>query len=360
MIELSETPPRPLRLLGVAMLIVAIWVCFAFFNASEFYRRSQAVGTVNHDTREVIAYQLMSSLNWAVFTPFLIFMAERLPLRRPHRLRNAALILAAAPVLAVIRAALGAWVLEFGEHQWISWGFAQHSIQIRFERNIFLILLIVGITNLVLTQRATAARERHGLALKAAVANAELVQLRAAMQPRFMFATLDAIAARVANRPSIADRMLVHLGHLLRTMLEFGKRGDVSLAEELEVIDRYFEIEKTRTDGRFTTRVDVDEDVLAARVPPLLLHAVVESAMLRAGDASRIEIRGRAEGDLLRLEISNSDPGGIPPQGAVEETRARLRHAFADRTSITWRSENGRVVTELKMPLRVFPEEASA
>lgn len=354
-----STPRRPLHLLGVAMLIVAIWVCFAFFNASEFYRRSQATGVIFIGTQEVIAYQLLSSLNWAVFTPFLIFMAERLPLRRPHRLRNAALILAAAPLLAVLRAGLGGWVMEFGEHQRISWAFAKLSIQIRFERNIFLILIIVFITNLILAQRAAAARERHGLVLKAAVANAELVQLRAAMQPRFMFATLNAIAARVTNRPSIADRMLVHLGHLLRTMLEFGKRSDVSLAEELEVIDRYFEIEKTRTDGRFTTRVDVDEDVLAARVPPLLLHAVVESAMLRGRDASHIEIRGRAIGDLLHLEIANDDPSGIPPQGAVEETRARLRHAFADRTSITWRSENGQVVTELKMPLHLHAEEVA-
>ena len=353
------TNPRiRLDLLFLALLIVALWVCFAFFNASEFYRRSLASGGgVSHGT-EIVAYQLISSLNWAIFTPFLIFMAERLPLRPPHRLRNAAVILMSTPLLAVLRAGLGGWVLEFGERQAISWDFALLSIQIRFERNMFLILIIVGITNLILAQRATAARERHGLALKTAVANAELVQLRAAMQPRFMFATLSAIGTRITSRPSVADRMLVHLGHLLRTLLEFGKRGEVSLAEELEVIDRYFEIEKTRTDGRFLARVDVDDEVLAARVPPLLLHAVIESAILRGGEASRIEIRGRADGDVLKLCITHDDPDGIPPHAAMEETRARLCHAFSDRTSLAWRRENGQIVTELKMPLRLRHEEA--
>jgi len=342
------------RLVRISFLILGIWVVFAIFNTSDFYRRTVASGR-DAVVIEIFAVHLAGSLIWAVLTPFVVFLAERLPLRQPHLLRNAIAMIAFVPFIAVVRAAIGAAVSRIGDREPPSLEFTIYSTAIRYHRNIFLTLVILGITYFVLAQRAAAERERNALALRTAVTNAELQGLRAAMQPRMMFATLDDIAEKVPTNPALADQMIVQLGDLLRTMLDFGKRASVTLGEELEVIDRYFEIERARTGGAFTTRVDVEEELLGTRVPPLLLHALVESALFGTDTDSpqHLEIHGRTEGRDLLLEVVNDDPKRLPAPDAIEETRARLQQAFGGRATIAWRTGEKRAVTELSIPLHL-------
>ena len=340
------------RLFRISFMIVGIWVIFGIFNSSEFYRRTVASG-VEGVVLELLAVQLTSSFLWAMFTPIIVFVAERLPLRQPHLLRNAIGMAAFVPFIAVVRAAFGGVVNRLGDREPPTLAFALYSVEIRYHRNIFLVLVVLGITYFVFAKRAAADRERRALALRTAVTNAELQGLRAAMQPRMMFATLDAIAEKVTTNPALADQMIVHLGDLLRTMLEFGKRASVTLGEELEVIDRYFEIERARTGGAFTTRVDVEEELLGVTVPPLILHPLVESALFGTDTDSpqHMEIHGRTDGRDLLLEVVNDDPKRVPAPDAIEETRARLQQAFEGRAAISWRTGEKRAVTALSMPL---------
>jgi hypothetical protein len=341
------------RLFYLSFVIVGIWLIFGIFSSSEFYQRTVDYGQPGV-LIELLAFQLTSSFLWAVFTPLIVFVTERLPLRKPHLLRNAVVMAVFVPLIAVIRAGVGGVVNRLGDREPPNIAFTRYSIEVRYHRNIFLAVVIVGITWFILAQRAAAERERNALALRTAVTNAELQGLRAAMQPRMMFATLDAIAEKVTANPVLADQMIVHLGDLLRTMLEYGKRARVTLGEELEVIDRYFEIERARTGGTFTTRVDVEEELLGASVPPLLLHPLVESALFGTTGTNppqHMDILGRTEGSNLILEVLNDDPERIPAPDAVEETRGRLQQAFGARGTVAWRVEETRVVTELVMPL---------
>jgi two-component system, LytTR family, sensor kinase len=345
-------PRQLLHLVAMSGAIVFIWIVFGIFNSFEFHRRTIETGNTQ-PWFEPAMFQQTSSFVWAMFTPIIIFIAERFPIRKPHRMRNALVMLAFTPLLSVIRAGAGGFINDLGEGRTPRLSFVLHSIDVRFFRYAYFILIIIGVTNLLLAQRAAAARERNAIALRTAVSNAELQRLRASMQPRLMFATLDAIAAKVMTAPEIADRMLILLGDLLRALLEFGRRSSVTLAEELEIVDRFFEIEKTRTDGEFTTRVDVEEELLAAQVPPMLLHTLVESALLGNGDAPhRLELHGREERGILHIELRHDQPNRIPAVLAFEETRARLQQAFGADADIHWRSEPQGVVTKLSMPFR--------
>lgn len=345
------------RLVGIAVIIVALWTIFGIFTSNEFYRRVLHTGA-NKAWAEVFYYQMAQSTMWAFFTPIAVFIAERLPLRKPHRLRNGLLLLATAPLFSVIRTAFGSSVQALCESGRVSAEFVMLSINIRFHRNLFLYLIVVGIVNLILLQRSAAAREREALAMRTALMNAELQRLRTSRQPRLMFATLDAIEAKVMSDPDGADRLLVRLGELLRAMLDFSKRPSVTLAEELEVIDRFLEIEKERTPAPFTTRMDVDEELLSARIPPLLLNTLLEPVMHGNGDTPRqLEIYGRAERGILIIEIRSDDPPRTQPAAVIDGTRRRLHEAFGERASIAWRKEERGSLIELSIPLE---REASA
>ncbi|HEX6085817.1 MAG TPA: histidine kinase [Thermoanaerobaculia bacterium] len=344
-------------LLRLALLIVVLWLAYGLYNASEFHRRFESgpyelwLG--------VLGYQLWTSLVWATFTPLIIGIAERLPLRKPNALRNALLLMAIAPIFSVIRAAIGAGIMELTEKGRVTADFIVLCINIRFHRNIFVFLTVAGIVNLILLYRAVAERERNALAMRTALANAETERLRTALQPRLMFATLDAIGATVTASPGTADRMLVSLGGLLRMKSELGRLEDVALAEELDVVDRYLEIEKTRTQGTFTSRIDVDERLLGARVPPLLLQGLVEASLLGGDDGpSHLEIHGRAEGAMLRLEFVDDRHERVPSFPGLVETKSRVQQLFGSRGSVEWRRERASVVTTIAIPLRLM--EATA
>jgi hypothetical protein len=195
-VKLRDLP----HLFVVAASIVFIWIVFGIFNSFEFNRRTIETGNIQPWT-EPAMFQQTSSMIWALFTPLVIFIAERLPIRKPNRIRNALILLALTPGLAVIRAAIGGIINDLAEGRTPRIAFAIYSVSIRFHRNAFFILIIIGVTNLILAQRAAAMRERNALALRTAVSNAELQRLRASMQPRLMFATLDAIAAKVMTAP---------------------------------------------------------------------------------------------------------------------------------------------------------------
>lgn len=354
MIESPHRTRTLAQLTGIALVITGIWVIFAFFNASEFYRRSLATGSETN-WYYIISFQLSSGLMWAVFTPIVVAMAERLPLSGKLWPRNLLVLAALTPVLSVIRAAYGAAWLQMAEGVWPAAYFIKFSIAIRFHRNVFLLVVIIGITNILLASRRAGLRERDAFALQAAVANAAVAQLRARMLPRVMFDSLRAIADRVDSDPARADRMIVGLSDLLRATRELDRRSEVTLAEELEQIDRYLDLEKARSDGHLTTRIDVDEPLLAARVPALVLHSLVEDALageVPPGDRS-LEIEGRSCGGRLSLEIRSegaAEPAGAPSLG---ETRERLEQLLAERFSLDRHREGSAVVVGLDLPLRL-------
>ena len=73
------------------------------------------------------------------------------------------------------------------------------------------------------------------------------------LQPHFLFNTLNAIAELVHRQPDAAERMIAGLSHLLRETLHAGLVDRVPLAAELQLLDRYVEIQR----ARFGDRLDV-------------------------------------------------------------------------------------------------------
>ena len=214
------TAQRFVRLFGIAMALIAIWLVAGLFTASEFQRRTIAQGGVTEEFPNVLRFQMVSSLNWAAATAIIIFIAERLPLRRPNLVRNALILTAMLPGIAIGRAVIGGIVLNLGEGDPVSLSMMELSISIRTHRNIAIAAVIIIVTNLVLTQREAAAREQRELAAEALIARAGMNELRAQLQPQFLIPALQTIAGIVETEPAAADEMIVALAAKLRESLD--------------------------------------------------------------------------------------------------------------------------------------------
>jgi len=214
------TAARLRELLVIAMAIVAIWLVAGIFATSEFYRRCLVMGGAVDQVYHIFLFQMVSSLNWALFTPVIIAVAERLPLRKPHLLRNSLIVVALLPVIGVLRASWGGAVLTLCEDGYISMAMQHLSLSIRTHSYTAIAAMIVILTNLVLAQREAAARARREIAAKTLLARAELDVLRAQVQPQLLFLGLQTIAGIVETEPVRADEMIVKLAGMLRRSLK--------------------------------------------------------------------------------------------------------------------------------------------
>ncbi|HEX9983528.1 MAG TPA: histidine kinase [Thermoanaerobaculia bacterium] len=341
---------RPiLELAGIAGWMLVTWLAIAIFNTSDFHRRALATGGAA-PLAETFRVQLTTSMIWALFTPIIVMAAERLPLRRPNLLRNLTILVALSPIFTVARAALGGLWSEIAEGTGVRASFVWYSVERRFNSFLFITVVIIGIVNLMRVAREAESRQQHAFALQAAVANAEIEQLRARLQPQFMFATLQEIGKRISTDPQTADDMLVGLGDVLRRGLDYDRRGEVTLGEELEFVDRYLELVRRGSRPDLSSRFDVDLRLLDMRVPAMLLQSLVESAAMNTG-AQHIEIAGHADSAYLDLLLHAAGCSSLHCRETFDELRFRLRQRFGDTCLLRHEQDSNGCVTRIALPL---------
>lgn len=168
-----------------------------------------------------------------------------------------------------------------------------------------------------------------------ASARAEVRALQARIRPHFLFNSLNSILSLVRRDPATAERAIEDLSEVFRAALGAGQ-GDWTLAEELELIDRYLGIESLRLGDRLQLSVERAPDwPREHRLPRLLLQPLVENAILHgiarlsAGGQVRIELR--CEDGGVAFEIGNPRPlvaAGSGNRHALLSIEQRLQHYF--------------------------------
>jgi two-component system, LytTR family, sensor kinase len=165
--------------------------------------------------------------------------------------------------------------------------------------------------------------------------------LRLQLEPHFLFNTLNAISSELAANPELAREMIEDLGTLLRQSLDCQGSKEITLAQELALLDRYLSIQKLRFGDRIDVQIEVEPATLSAMVPSMFLQPLVENA-IRHGLEGRLsggKILVSAEHVDGQLHIKVVDDGvGLPPQWRIETsaglgisvTRERLQALYAE------------------------------
>jgi len=271
---------------------------------------------------------------WALFTPLVVWLARRFPIQRGVAVRNAALHLLFGLVIAGTKT-MGDRVVFA-----MMTGFWMYLLASTFALNLIIYGAIVTAAHGVEYYRRSREREH----LEAQLAETRLQMLSMQLQPHFLFNTLNTIAEMVHEDPEAADTMIAGLSGLLRRTLDLGSTQEIPLAEEIDLMSRYLEIQKARFGDRLRVTVSVSERAQDARVPALLLQPIVENA-IRHGlaarlDAGRIDVDAAVEGNTLVIRVTDDGTGGAETINGTERvgignTRARLAAMYGERASLT-------------------------
>jgi two-component system, LytTR family, sensor kinase len=143
---------------------------------------------------------------------------------------------------------------------------------------------------------------------------AQLAMLRYQLNPHFLFNTLNSISTLVLlKQTEAANAMLTRLSSFLRYTLTTEPEGRVTVAQEVETLKLYLDIERMRFEERLRTKFAIDDAVKPGLLPSLLLQPLVENAIKYAvsqqESGAEITISAQLVGSTLRITVSDTGPG---------------------------------------------------
>jgi LytS/YehU family sensor histidine kinase len=200
---------------------------------------------------------------------------------------------------------------------------------------------------------------------------AQLAMLRYQLNPHFLFNTLNSISTLVLlKQTDRANLMLSRLSGFLRYTLVNEPTAQVTLAQEVETLKLYLEIEKMRFEDRLRARFDIDPEASRVRLPSLLLQPLVENAIKYAvtpqEEGADIIVAARLTGDRVQISVSDTGPGlnEVQPRSTsstgvgLANIRDRLAQAYGARQSFDAApSPTGGFVVTIEVPFETETKE---
>ncbi len=175
--------------------------------------------------------------------------------------------------------------------------------------------------------------------LEAQATSAQLAMLRYQLNPHFLFNTLNSISTLVLlNQTKPANAMLTRLSSFLRHTLITQPGGKVSVAQEVETLKLYLEIERMRFEERLQTEFRVEDGASKAQIPSMLLQPLIENA-IKYGvspqeEGATISLLAQIVGPRLRITVSDTGPG-VDVGGVAEDLPAVMAtHKRRDSTGV--------------------------
>jgi two-component system, LytTR family, sensor kinase len=218
------------------------------------------------------------------------------------------IVAAAALLFSVIEVRFHAWLYEPG------W----NPVGIEFFGAILLDLSVLGAWTALyygINYYLLLSAQSERMLKVAAQANAaQLAMLRYQLNPHFLFNTLNSISTLVLlKHTERANAMLSRLSSFLRYSLVGDPTQLVTVAQEVEALKLYLDIERMRFEERLRFGVNVDPRAMQGQIPSLLLQPLVENAVKYAvtpmEEGAEISLDARVAGDRLIVSLADTGPG---------------------------------------------------
>jgi hypothetical protein len=210
-------------------------------------------------------------------------------------------------------------------------------------------------------QRLNLLEQDEKLSARLAEEKARLELLRYQLNPHFLFNSLNSIRALVFSQPDAAGEMVTRLAEFCRWTLTRGSGETTTVADEIEMLRTYLDIEKVRWQDALVTQVVLDDAVRHESLPQFLLLPLIENAIKYGGRTSpaalEVRVAVRLDGDTVVCEVANTgawiEPSAEPTVTSthigLENLRQRLARHYGNESSLTIAHGDGWVRMTLRL-----------
>jgi sensor histidine kinase YesM len=175
---------------------------------------------------------------------------------------------------------------------------------------------------------------------------AEMMLLKSQISPHFLFNALNNIYALTVIKSDNAPKMLATLADILRYFLYEGSKKQTSLTSEIEIINKYIQIQKYRQiEGMDNITFNVSNDNSVEQVPPLLLITLIENAF-KHGDIIEskngfVTIDLKTNQNKIEFSIANSFQFKSNNQGiGLNNLESQLKNLFGNEYELKIENSN--------------------
>ena len=175
---------------------------------------------------------------------------------------------------------------------------------------------------------------------------AELNALHSRINPHFLYNSLNSIASLAHINPDKTENMATALSELFRYSINKENKTFVTVEEELEMVKKYLEIEKTRFEDKLEYKIEAEENVKEKLIPKFLIQPLAENAIKHG--LSKIKEVGKIivevkqlENDLVITIFDNGPDFPVEPVSGygLQNLNDKLEIIYGSDAFINW--ENG-------------------
>jgi two-component system LytT family sensor kinase len=237
--------------------------------------------------------------------------------------------------------------------------FFSKSLAVRFDMAFLLIGCMTILSVLWYTIEEENENQKRKTDAERYAKEAELYKLRQQLQPHFLFNSLNSISALIGTQPEHARKMIHQLSDFLRGTLKKEEQQWVNLAEELQYLQLYLDIEKVRFGHRLTTTIESNDTTGSMKLPPMLLQPIVENAikfgLYDTTEDITISIKATTEDKYLQIAVQNPfDPETSNPKKGtgfgLSSVQRRLYLLFARNDLLETKADNNIFTITIKIP----------
>ncbi|MFA0525871.1 sensor histidine kinase [Vibrio sp. 10N.222.52.C3] len=190
----------------------------------------------------------------------------------------------------------------------------------------------------------------------------QLKQLQSQIEPHFLFNTLATINVLIESDSAKAKLMLEKLTDLLRVTLKNSRTEQSTIAQEVDLLDAYLNIQKIRLGERLTFSIEIHEISDLQVIPPFLIQPLVENALTHGIEpkaaGGQVNIRITQQAQQLKIEVADNGAGLKTPSAntghgvGLSNIRQRIETLYGDKASLTITEHaEGGVVSTILLPL---------
>lgn len=182
----------------------------------------------------------------------------------------------------------------------------------------------------------------------------QLKMLRYQINPHFLFNVLNSIHSLIDENTLKAKKLVIEMSEYYRYTLNKNEHT-IAISKEVESIEKYFEIQKTRYEEDFQYEIIVDKRALDVKIPSFIVHLLVENA-LKYGSKSKsdklvVKLEVTVENQKLAIKVSNTGKlfehkesahkGGEGTGSGIENLKSRLALYFDNNFNFSINEESG-------------------
>ena len=214
-------------------------------------------------------------------------------------------------------------------------------------------------------EHSLAAERARAATLQQQAERAQLLALRAHLDPHFLFNTLNAIAEWCREDGETAERATLALSDMLRTVLKGTQVPAWPLERELELCHTLLRLHRVRDPERLQIDLAFASSLPDLEVPPMIFLPLVENAVKHgpgAGHHGTVVLRAQTDGGALVFAVENPGRFTGPRQGGegLSLIARRLAHAYGGAARLSIEATETGTLATIRIPLDHTHPETNA